>query len=352
MRLSIISFTEKGIRLSEKIAKVWEDDVVVYTKCTAAENSGNQAAIHFVRQSIGEWARAQMKGKNILLFIGACGIAIRAIAPCITDKLHDSPVLVMDENGKYVIPILSGHMGGANETAVRLAAKMGLIPVITTATDINGKFSVDLFAKRNSLYIVNKDGIAKVSSKVLAGKEITMSTEPKLISNLAGKPDEIHIASYPPTECVDVVITSEKKDFPTLIYLIPKEYVIGFGCRRGKEEEKIEEFIEKSINNAGIHKEQVFALASIDLKKNEEGLLAWCRKANMPFLTYTAEQLQNIEGAFHTSSFVKEKTGVDNVCERAALMACGPGGKLTYMKHKEDGMTLAIAKREWRMTFE
>lgn len=353
MSLSVISFTKEGIRLSERIAKEWEgENVLVFTKCTAARNEDFTKHIQFVTLSIGEWTREQMAEKNTLFFIGACSIAVRAIAPCLTDKLHDSPVLVMDERGKYVIPILSGHMGGANEIAMRLATKTGAIPVITTATDINGKFSVDLFSKKNGLYIVNKDGIAKVSSKVLAGKDITMSIEPRHIPNMIKKPDGIHIVAYPPAEFVDVVITAEEKSFDALIHLKPKEYILGMGCRRGKDVEKLEVLIQKSMEEAGIGIEQIFALASVDRKKDEEGLLIWSRKANIPFLTFTAEQLQNVEGAFHTSAFVKEQIGVDNVCERAALMACGPGGKLIFRKHAEDGMTIAIAKREWRLVFD
>lgn len=100
-----------------------------------------------VRNSLSAWAGEQMAARHALIFIGACGIAVRAIAPWIMDKLHDSPVLVADEMGKYVIPLLSGHVGGANELAVRLAGALGAIPVITTATDLHDSFAVDIFAK-------------------------------------------------------------------------------------------------------------------------------------------------------------------------------------------------------------
>ena len=176
MKLSIISFTQNGRVLSIKIAKLLDGmEYTLYTKYKAC--CQEEQTVRFVTQSIGEWAKEQFEERNALLFIGACGIAVRAIAPHITDKLHDSPVLVMDEKGEYVIPILSGHVGGANELAVSLAEKIGAKPVITTATDIHNQFAIDLFAKKNGLTIVNKDGIAKVSSKVLSGKRITMAIE-------------------------------------------------------------------------------------------------------------------------------------------------------------------------------
>lgn len=353
MGFRIISFTEQGMHLSEKISEsLNQEEIKLFTKWSFEKEEEILPSVQFVEQSIGDWAKEQMKEKNGLIFIGACGIAVRAIAPCITDKLHDRPVLVMDERGKYVIPILAGHMGGANEIAMQIAEKMGAIPVITTATDINKKFAVDLFAKKNGLHIVNKDGIAKISAKVLAGRKITMSVEPGHMGKIKNYPEEILMISYPPIQPVDVVITSEKKKFPASICLKPKEYVIGMGCKKGKEAEKIERFIDKSIQEAGIAKSQIFALVSIDRKKEEKGFLTWSRKENIPFFTFSAEQLQELEGNFSTSAFVKEQVGVDNVCERAALKACGNGGKIIYNKQKEDGMTIAIAKREWSVSFD
>ena len=178
MKVSIISFTLKGIELSLKIKKAFsgetEEELCLYTKCSHAEKSLTErklteknlaeSGLSYVEQPLTEWTGEQMKKRRSLLFIGACGIAVRAIAPFLTDKLNDVPVLVMDEQGRFVIPVLAGHVGGANELAVSLAERMGSTPVITTATDLNHCFAVDLFARRNALHIVNKDGIAKVSS--------------------------------------------------------------------------------------------------------------------------------------------------------------------------------------------
>ena len=99
-------------------------------------------------------------------------------------------------------------------------------------------------------------------------------------------------------------------------------------------------------------KEQIFALASIDKKQDEQGFLIWSRQHRVPFLTYTAKELQKVQGNFHASAFVESQVGVDNVCERAALCACEAGGTLMYEKHAKDGMTIAVAKREWRITFD
>ena len=375
MKYSIISFTHNGMQLSRKLKKgLDKEEITLFTKCSTITKIECQPDIAFVHCSISEWAKQQMEEKKVLLFIGACAIAVRAVAPHIIDKLHDSPVLVMDEKGKYIIPILSGHMGGANELACWISEKTGAIPVITTATDINKKFSVDLFAKKNNLAIVNKEGIAKVSSKVLAidetsNLEVTISIETGHIKDNAHMPAGLRLVSYPPNQPVDIIIASQVQEyyehscysvkndsddkiFRASLVLQPKEYVIGMGCRKGKEADKIEQFIRRSMNELGILDRQILALASIEQKREERGLIEWSMKAGVPFVTYTAEELKEVKGNFHESVFVEEKVGVGNVCERAALKKSGAGAMLVYEKHAEDGMTIAIAKRNWSVIFD
>ena len=352
MAIQIISFTENGIRLSKKVSEILgTEETGLFTKCSCVSDEQFMSGVAYVESSIGEWTKAQMEEKHTLLFIGACGIAVRAIAPGVVNKLKDSAVLVMDEMGQYVIPVLSGHVGGANELAVQISGALGALPVITTATDLNGKFAVDLFAKKNGLFIENKDGIAKVSSKILAGKDIIVWIED--VRRLRGTETPKGICLVDETEQMpDVAISVEKPKNNAMLWLRPKEYILGMGCRRGKEEEKIEDFIERQLLEKGIYKEQIYALASIDRKKDEEGFLAWSRKNNVAFLTFTAEYLEKQSGQFSASSFVKEQVGVDNVCERAALAGAGANGSLLYKKVAEDGMTIAIAKRDWSVSWD
>ena len=432
MKVSIISFTLKGIELSLKIKKAFsgetEEDLCLYTKCSHAEKSLTErkltekdlveSGLSYVEQPLTEWTGEQMKKRRSLLFIGACGIAVRAIAPFLTDKLNDVPVLVMDEQGRFVIPVLAGHVGGANELAVSLAERMGSTPVITTATDLNHCFAVDLFARRNALHIVNKDGIAKVSSRILAGEEVTMAVEEgylreeaqtlrgRRVSRKTNIPDGIRLVSCIPEFHTDIpiVMTEVIEDIPAasteltmnvpavsaesttdapvafsessagipgvtespvdilvapasygqgrLLTLRPKEYVIGIGCKRGKAAEQIDHFMYRVLKESGISMEQVAAFASIDRKKDEEGILWMSSHYGIPFVTYSAEELQQVEGTFHASEFVKSQVGVDNVCERAALRFSGPDGILITGKQAEDGITAAIVKRRWSVSFD
>lgn len=377
MKVSIISFTLKGIELSLKIKKAFsgetEEELCLYTKCSHAEKSLTErkltekdlveSGLSYVEQPLTEWTGEQMKKRRSLLFIGACGIAVRAIAPFLTDKLNDVPVLVMDEQGRFVIPVLAGHVGGANELAVSLAERMGSTQVITTATDLNHCFAVDLFARRNALHIVNKDGIAKVSSRILAGEEVTMAVEEghfreeeagipgeKRLLEEINVPEGIRLVS---TESLaDVLVAPASYGQGRLLTLRPKEYVIGIGCKRGKAAEQIDHFVHRVLKESGISMEQVAAFASIDRKKDEEGILWMSSHYGIPFVTYSAEELQQVEGTFHASEFVKSQVGVDNVCERAALRFSGPDGILITGKQAEDGITAAIVKRRWSVSFD
>ena len=322
-------------------------------KCGAIQAEDDSSADTIcVRNSLSAWAGEQMAARHALIFIGACGIAVRAIAPWIMDKLHDSPVLVADEMGKYVIPLLSGHVGGANELAVRLAGALGAIPVITTATDLHDSFAVDIFAKRNDLRICNREGIAKVSAKVLAGEEITMSVQTGHLAVDETIPPGIRLCAYPPVEKVDVLIADDteetfRKESAELL-LQPKKYILGVGCKKDTDSAKLDLFLKKILEEQGIVIEQIAALASIDVKKEERCLLEFSEKYRIPFRTYTAQELQAVPGEFHGSEFVKTQVGVDNVCERAALKAAGTGGWILLGKQAQDGMTVAVAEKTWK----
>ena len=353
--LSIISFTEKGAHLSLKLLDMLSEEgenAWLYTKCSKYRDGSINKRLRFVYSNTDEWAKVQMSAKNGLLFIGACGIAVRAIAPWVVNKLYDSPVLVMDELGTYVIPILSGHVGGANEIAVKIAEMTGSIPVITTATDLNKSFAVDIFAKKNYLYIENKNGIAKVSSKVLRGEKINIAIESHGYGHDSRFANQIKIVDFPPKQPVDVIITTGNCGYNADLVLRPREYVLGMGCKRDKEPEKIAGYIDQTLTALGISKNQVYAICSIDKKRDEAGFLQWSSLERIPFITYSAEELEDVEGDFEVSQFVKAQVGVDNVCERAALKGCGEGGELVYRKHASDGMTIAVAKRDWRVSFD
>lgn len=383
MKLAIISFTENGIKLSQTVAKSLSGSkVTLYTKCS--RYTAEDLKVQWVKESLQVWTAQRMAEGDALLFIGACGIAVRAIAPNLTDKLHDVPVLVMDEEGQYVIPILSGHVGGANELARELADLMDACPVITTATDVQKKFAVDLFAKHNHLEIMNKDGIAKVSARALAGRQLTIAVRAKNIEcyhpkfcevceedfteaenqllreasmhkqdqEACGVEQPLRLVPYVKDQPVDIVVSEMQDNKNALIWLRPRRYVVGMGCRKNKASEELLAFYQETLEQAMVEPGEVYALASIDKKKDEPGLLAISERMRIPFFTYTAEELNRVGACVHSSEFVKAQVGVDNVCERAAFAGCGVSGWLIYEKHAFDGMTIAIAERNWSVILD
>ena len=259
-----------------------------------------------------QWTRDHFYTSDALLFIGACGIAVRAIAPLIQSKTTDPAVLVMDESGSYIIPILSGHLGGANALARQLAEITGAQAVITTATDVRHVPAIDTWAKENQCTIENPECIKAVSSSALDGRQIGVAITERMLT--------------PP--------------FPVTLWLRPRTVVIGIGCRRGISSELLESQILAFLRQCGISILSVRALSSIDVKRDEPAILTFAAKYHLPFLTYPADMLRTLQGDFTHSDFVEKTVGVDNVCERAAVQA---GGRLLVGKTVMDSMTLALS---------
>ena len=304
MNKTIISFTENGRKTAEKIAQVTGGDI--------SDGMG--------KPGFGSaWTKENFTTGKTLIYVGALGIAVRLIEPYVSDKTKDPAVIVVDELGQFVIPVLSGHIGGANEAALEIADAIGGIPVITTATDINGLFAVDVFAKKNNLSIDNMKKAKNFSANLLKGERAEAIISPlKDVDNYSNSPSNGGKA----------------------LRLIPACLVIGMGCRRGKSYEEINEFFTETLAKYRFDERAVFAITSIDKKAWESGLIELAERLNVPFLTYSEESLMALSGDFTPSEFVRETVGVDNVCERAAI--CAGAERIIVKKTKKDGMTIAV----------
>ena len=329
-----ICFSEDGKKLLKRMNEAFEasgmEKAELYI-CPGEKNisTGSEDADTFIIESRGPaaWAKDRFDEGAALIFASAAGIALRAVAGCVKDKLTDSPVVVMDDMGEHVIPLLSGHANGANKLACTIAGLIGAEAVLTTATDVHGAFSADVFARENNLKIVNRDGIKKVSAKALEGKSITLS-----------------VKDYPPAQPVDIIIADET-DREYSLLLKPKRYTLGIGMKKDTPVQAAEDFINDILEKYGIKQDDIYALCTIDIKEEEPAIRAYCNKHSIPLITFDASMLQKAEGEFEASEFVKEKTGVDNVCERAAILGGGMGSKLIVKKQKGQGITLAVAER-------
>jgi cobalt-precorrin 5A hydrolase len=267
MKAAIIAFSGCGAALSERIAALAEHgyEVKGYIAQRHAKGTANEPF-----DSVYELTERLFNNIDALVFIGACGIAVRAVAPLIKSKLHDPAVVVCDETGRFAVSLLSGHAGGANQLTEQIATLIGATPVITTASDAH------------------------------AALEDTAQ---------------------------------------------PRNLVLGIGCRRGLPAETIERSATILLWDEKIPIARVDEVATIDVKEHEEGLLGFARAHKLPIRFYSAEALRGVEGDFSSSERVLQAVGVDNVCERAAVL-CGGKGRMIMKKTAKDGVTVAVFEKE------
>ena len=486
MKAAIVTFSIKGALLGIKISEIIKhaldnnaitndkvenicDDTIEDSRAAGIELvTTNERAANIVPKltvSLSDWVETQFVSCDLLVFVGACGIAVRKIAPFIKDKKSDPAVLVVDDMGGNVISLLSGHIGNANAWTCLVADGIGANPVITTASDCHGKIAIDMFAVNNGLVITDFTLAKDIESALLDGEKIRLIIDEDCAVKLVGdvpeefinieneisensretdnscknildkvetekeeeKPDKIGITKekdkaekaasvkekdkaeksetvknkektekdeiekdkYKPekseirkiifkkeeneanrtvsTKSMINQIANETNKFTIRIgikdsysdlheendelMLVPRNIVLGVGCRRGKEKTEILNMIRKFLRLNNISEKAIFTIASIDLKKDEEGLILAAEEFNAKTRFFSADELGKVESVSESSEFVKKITGVDNVCERAAILG-SDFGRLICTKYKEDGVTVAAAIMERSISFE
>ena len=340
MKTAVFCFSDAGAGLAEKVRSLLRlPPAAVHSTEKYAEKYGFTAH-EKISADMGEL----FSENGALIFIGACGIAVRSVAPYLKSKAEDPAVLVLDDRGRYVIPILSGHLGGANALARTLAGLLGAEAVVTTATDGAGRFSCDAWAVAHGCALSSLGAAKAVSAAVLTG-DVPVSSELGLPDTL---PAGLTRGDTGPVGIRIGVRTDEPYD--TTLRLIPKILVLGVGCRRGTAEETIRAAVTETLSSAGIDPAAVCRVASIDVKRDEAGLLGYARSVGAEAVFYPARELEAVPGEFAESEFVKRTVGVGNVCERAAVLGSG-GGERIIGKTAREGVTVAAAAMEWRVEF-
>lgn len=388
MKISCISFTANGSRINRRLGQ-WFEEQGQDCDCQTLARYAGEAGVNPLMGSFKDWCREHFKSSDVLIFIGAAGIAVRGIAPWVADKKTDPAVLVIDEQGNFVISLLSGHIGGANEMTSQVARFLGAVPVITTGTDVNHTFAVDVFATKNQLQIADMQLAKEIAASLIDKKKVVFASElpvegqiPEVLqewkamsgttaaAGVSGKQDvePADAESAEPEFGISVTIHRPDSAPENLLHrtlrLIPRNIHLGIGCRRDIPCEVIEEKVSQAMETCGLDWQAVAGAASIDLKKDEVGLNEFCRSHELPFTVYNAEELNSVEGTFTPSPFVGNVTGVDNVCERAAALDCirqrfhagkrnqKGGYRMILKKTAGDGVTVAIAMEDWSVKFE
>ena len=317
--IALIAFTDRGEVQAERLAAFLGG-----TACRAGQ-----------ALTLGQWTEQNFRTRTGLVFVGAVGIAVRAVAPYLQNKTEDPAVVVADELGRFVIPLLSGHLGGANRLAEDIAEFLGGTAVITTATDLNGLFAVDLWAKAQNMLVLQPERIKQVSGKLLRGETVSIGCGWPILGNL---PSNVRLGS------AEDVLVDYRRHSTEALQLIPRNLTLGVGCRRGCEAETLEEGFARFCEERGVRPEAVSAAASIDRKADEEGLLLFCERHDWKLHFFTAEELKSATGDYSASLFVEAAVGVDHVCERAAVL--DSGGALVESKYAGNGVTFALAEQK------
>ena len=365
-QIAIAGFTANGCVLAQKIANELEG-ARAWAPHRIAEEVGLPGF-----DSVGAWTGdAFAQGCDGIVFVGACGIAVRAVAPYVASKMHDPAVVCVDEAGRWAISLLSGHVGGANDLARRIARIVGATPVVTTATDVRGVFAIDEWAARCGLVIANPQLIKRVSGALLegghvgvrVGRQVSLAGELPTgfvreecagsTDSAGGTNDAGDIRKPCPTgaapDSADTVCALHThvrigpelpcENDPDTLHLITRNAVVGVGCRRDCEPATLQDSVEAALAGLGLAPEAVSTLATIDLKAAEPAVVELAAKHGWRLRTFSAQALAAQGGDFASSEFVRTHVGVDNVCERA-LACCGAVRVLNKQAHQ--GTTVAV----------
>ncbi len=335
----IVSFTGRGAALAARVQRSLPG--------VLAERYDRAGDPSLRKTQLSRFAQQAMADCGLLICIGAAGIAVRAVAPYLAGKAFDPAVLVLDENGHFVIPLLSGHLGGANAFARLLADALGAEAVLTTATDGRGAFAVDDWAREQGLAVLETERIREISAALLRGERVGFHAERPVAGRI---PPGLEARGSGPVGFT-VGLDTAAGPFASTLHLVPRVVHVGIGCRRGAGAAAVESAVQAALEAARLPWQALRGAATIDRKAREPGLAAFCAAHRLPLAVFSAEELAQAEGEFTASPFVQATVGVDNVCERAAVRAAG-GGRLLLRKTAKGGVTAALAAEGWRVCFE
>ena len=335
MKAALFAFTRRGCETARRILRALPE---AQWRCFTLERFSEPGFGTLTPECCGQ----AFGTSDLLVFVGACGIAVRKIAPYVRDKRTDPAVVCVDEQGTFAISLLSGHIGGANGLTKTIAQAIDAVPVITTATDVNGKFSVDTWAAENGC-VIDDMKLAKAVSAAILERDVPFFSALPVAGRL---PDGLTMGN---TGDLGICVSfQERAPFARTLRLIPRILHLGIGCRKGTPKETIAQAVDRVFRENHLDFRAVCLAASIDLKQEEPGLLAFCRERELPVKFYSAAQLSAVPGEFTPSPFVRSVTGVDNVCERAALLGAE---RLLVKKTADCGVTVAVAVKHWEVHF-
>ena len=360
--IAIVCITENGKKLALNIQSLISNShvYVVSNKQNKLQIECETKNIFLVKEKLSVLTKKLFKEYQYILFIMATGIVVRVIAPYIVSKFNDPAIMVTDEKGKNVISLLSGHMGGANEMTNFISNLINANPVITTATDVNKKSALDLIAKELDAHIDDfRDNVKDVNSMLVNNQEVGIYIDGKYDVDTRGFKI---LESLENIENIEkIVVITNKKDFlnnyinehkrldidkrhleEKIIKVIPKDLVIGIGCRRNTDSELLKESLYDLLEKYNIDIKSIKEIGSIDIKHDEKAIIDLSKSLSIPFKTISANEISKVDYLFEKSEFVKRNVGVYCVSEPVAYILSK--GNLIIEKHKYKGITISVGR--------
>lgn len=326
MKIALISLTENGKTLANNILTVLEEDPTIIRVDTFHKN-------------VKETLNNIFNSYNCIIGIMATGIMVRNICGLIKSKKHDPAVLIIDENGKHVISLVSGHLGGGNEFSIKIANIIDGEPVITTATDINHKLGVDSFARKYYLNIDDVSKIKEINSALINNEKVQIGFNPKF--NFILEDSDVK-KSY------DIISTQSNllkvSNGSVTINLEPKKIVVGIGSRKNIDSNAVVDAVKSAMKILDLHVKRIDSMATGQMKENENGIINAALELGVPLEIIPEELLEDFKSPdLNGSDFVMEMFGVLGVCEPSSLIAAGDESTLIFRKTAYNGVTVAVA---------
>ena len=349
-KIAILSITNNGRELALRIKEIMKDvDVFFIKKDTDYKND----EITVVNKGLKEFIPQIFDKYDYLVFIMATGIVVRTIAPLVVSKFSDPAILVMDEKGNNIISLLSGHMGGANEMTLYMSDLINSHPVITTATDVNKKSSLDMIAKKLNGHIDDfRDNVLKINSMLVNNEEVHLYIDGNYKINHNG------FTLYDEKTDLDkvrnlVVVTNKKyinkmlnKNIENLnekiIKVTPKDIVIGVGCKKNTDSDHMKNSLIKFLKEYNIDINSVKEIGSIEIKKDEKAIIDLAKFLDVKFKTFSVEEISKVDHLYEKSDWVKKNVGVYSVSDPVAHLLSE--GRVIINKQKYDGITFSIGR--------
>jgi cobalt-precorrin 5A hydrolase/precorrin-3B C17-methyltransferase len=326
--IALVTATAAGRALAQRLAAAWPGETEAYDG------------------PVGDQIRDAWPRSRALVCFLATGATIRLVAPLLRDKREDPGVVCVDEAGRFAVALLGGHGGGANDLAARVAAVLGAQPVVTTATDAVGLTPLDTYGRDLGFRLADRSPVARVTAAVLGGAPLRVESDQTwpLPALEGGAPYTSISGNKVPLLSLAV---SDRRDAEGDLVYRPPSLVVGVGASRNAPADEIDELISKSLAEAGVVAESVRALATVDLKADEPGIVQVAQKYGWPVLTYPVEALKTVDVP-NPSEVVNAAVGTPSVAEAAALTAAGEVGRnpaeLIAPKRASAMATVAVAR--------